>query len=149
MKQQDPQRSAVPEPRQVIALLTALAMLAAGGCRPKPKYPTATVSGRVTIDGAPVPKGSINFAPVSGTTGAVVGADIKAGVYRCDLVPLGKLNVTFIAHAAEPTKMIEKATGMTREVPLDILPPAYANGLAVEITGNRKDMDFDLKSKGP
>jgi hypothetical protein len=41
-----------------------------------------------------------------------------------------------------------KATGATREIPRDILPPAYANGVAVEIAGNRSDLNFDLKSVG-
>ena len=124
-------------PPYAIAWLTALVLLVSAGCRQGPKYATATVSGHITIDGAAVPKGAINFAPMPGTIGAVVGAEIKAGEYHCSLVPLGKLNVTFIAHAAEPMTMIEKATGATREVPRDILPPAYANGIPVEITGNR------------
>ena len=140
-------RNAFSGPPYAIAWLTALVLLIPAGCRQGPKYATATVSGRVTIDGAAVPKGAISFAPMPGTAGAVVGAEIKAGQYRCNLVPLGKMNVTFIAQAAELTTMIEKATGATREVPQDILPPAYANGVPVEITGSRSDLNFDLKGQ--
>ena len=43
--------------------------------------------------------------------------------------------------------ILDKATGATREIPRDILPPAYANGVAVEIAGNRSDLNFDLKSQ--
>ena len=124
-------------------------MLASTGCRPGPKYATATVSGHITIDGARGPQRRVNFVPISGTIGAVVSPEIKAGEYHCSLVPLGKLNVTFIAHAAEPMKMIKYHTGATREVPQSILPPAYANGIPVEITGNRSDLNFDLKSTNP
>src|SRR5208283_4158299 len=133
--------SAFPRAKHAIAWLVALTLLVPTGCRPRPKYATATVSGRITIDGVPVPKGAVTFAPLPGTAGASVGSEIKAGQYHCSLVPLGKFNVTFMAHAAEPMTMIEKATGATREVPRDILPPAYADGVPVEITGDRSDLD--------
>ena len=52
----------MPAPR-VEHLLPAVLLLAlvCGGCG-GPRYPSATVKGRVTIDGAPVPKGYIYFA---------------------------------------------------------------------------------------
>jgi hypothetical protein len=123
-----------------------LACLASLGCRPSSGYKTATAAGRVTIDGAAVPKGAINFSPLPGTIGAVVGTEIKAGKYRCQRVPLGKLNVTFIAQAAEPQEFIEKATGQIRYVPKNILPPQYDAGIPVEITVDRSDLNFDLKT---
>jgi hypothetical protein len=149
MDPHDMPRYALPRAPHSVAWLLVLILLVAAGCRARPKYATATVSGKITIDGVPVPKGAITFTPLRGTTGASVGSEIKAGQYRCSLVPRGKLNVTFIAHAAEPTTMIEKATGATREVPRDILPPAYADGVPVEVTGDRSDLNFDLKSAGP
>ncbi len=135
----------VPRNRLVIAYLAALVLPTAAGCGQGPKYATATVSGHIAIDGQPVPRGAVTFSPMTGTSGAVVGGEIKTGEYRCDGVPLGKLNVTFVAQAAKLVPFVEKATGQTRQVPKDILPARYANGITVEITGNRSDLNFDLK----
>jgi hypothetical protein len=142
-------RYAFTIPSLALAWPAALALLIAAGCGQGPKYSTATVSGRVTIDGVPVPKGALTFAPLPGTTGAVVGAEIKMGEYHCSQVPLGKLSATFIAQAAEPMTIPDKVSGGTREVPRNILPAAYLNGVTVSIDGNRSDLNFDLTSKGP
>ena len=64
-------------------------------------YASATVKGRVTIDGAPVPKGYVCFSPVGSTPGPVVAAEIHDGEYRCKNVPQGKVQVTFIAQVTE------------------------------------------------
>ena len=91
----------VPRNRLVIAYLAALVLPTAAGCGQGPKYATATVSGHIAIDGQPVPRGAVTFSPMTGTSGAVVGGEIKTGEYRCDGVPLGKLNVTFVAQSGQ------------------------------------------------
>jgi hypothetical protein len=122
------------------ALLLALA--GCGGTR----YPSATVSGRVTIDGAAVPEGFITFAPAAGASGPAVGAEIRNGDYRCERVPQGKARATFVAQAAEPMTIFHKADKAPHEVPKDILPPAYRQGVVVEVGPGENRVDFPLKN---
>jgi len=116
------------------------------GCSPGPDYQTATVSGTVSIDGRPVPKGFITFSPTAQSRGAVAGGPIADGKYRCEQVPVGKMRVTFAAQAAEMTTMIERATGVKREVPKDILPPQYVSGLEADVKAGENSLDFPLNS---
>ena len=121
-------------------------MLAAGlllaGCG-GPGYRCVTVSGTVTIDDKPVPKGSITFTP---TGPGQTGAPITDGKYRCENVPLGKNHVTFEARAAETQKIRDVANNVDREVPIDILPEACGAGQDVEIQPDTTVLDFPLKS---
>ncbi len=126
-------------------LLLTMALLA-GGCG-GPKYASSTLTGRVTIDGVAVPKGYITFSPIAGSPGPVVGAPIHDGEYRCENVPRGKVQVTFIAQAAEPTTIFDKANNTTHQVPKDILPPACREGQTAEIVAGENRQNFDLKSK--
>jgi len=129
----------------VTFLLVACAFVS-GGCG-RSRYPSATVTGRITIDGAPVPKGYITFSPVTGTKGPAVGAAIANGEYRCDKVPQGSVHVTFIAQAAKPMILFDRVNNVNREVPEDILPPACQEGQAAEIAAGVNQLDFDLKNE--
>ncbi|OWK45490.1 hypothetical protein [Fimbriiglobus ruber] len=44
--------------------------------------PTGTVDGQVTIDGKPLDKGVISFAPIDGSGGPPVTANVENGKYR-------------------------------------------------------------------
>jgi hypothetical protein len=66
----------------------ALFLLAASGCSSS----QAKVSGKVTLDGTPVDKGSILFEPADGKT-ATAGGDIVNGAYSVANVPPGPKNV--------------------------------------------------------
>lgn len=68
----------------MLALWVASAVGCGGG--------KATVTGKVTIDGKPLPAGRISFVPSKG--GAGVGADIKDGQYTVEKVPVGSVKVT-------------------------------------------------------
>ncbi len=110
-----------------------------------PAYPEGRVTGLITIDGDPAPKGAITFSPTAGASGPVVGTSVLDGRYRCEHVPIGKLNATFTLQAAEPRKFVD-ATGVERSVPQDILPPAYREGIAVEVEAGENVRDFALES---
>jgi hypothetical protein len=140
----------MPAPRfqhlfPVSCLLVACGLLA-GGCGGT-NYASSTVTGRVTIDGAPVPKGYVTFSPAGSTPGPVVAAEIHDGEYHCEKVPQGTVQVTFIAQAAEPTKVFLKAKNMEVEVPKDILPPSCQQGQDAEVKSGKNELNFDLKSK--
>src|SRR5208283_2687246 len=110
-----------------MACLLVACALASCGCG-RPRYPSSTVTGKVSIDGEPVPKGYITFSPLSGTNGQVVGAPIAKGEYRCERVPQGNVHVTFIAQAAKPTVVYDRVNKVNHEVPEDILPPECQRG---------------------
>ncbi len=130
----------------VAAWLAAACALAVSGCG-ESKYPSATATGRVTIDGVAVPVGVITFSPTAGTSGPVVGAAISNGAYRCEQVPQGKLQVTFIAQAAEPMTISHSADHVPHQVPKDILPPNCRAGQPAQIGPGENQLNFDLKSK--
>ena len=115
------------------------------GCRQGPGYETATVVGKVTIDGAAVPKGYVTFTPAVGTPGPVTGGAIVDGAYRCESVPVGDHTATLIAQAAEMTTILDVSSGQEQLVPRDILPAAYRNGVAVTIDPGEIVLDFALK----
>jgi hypothetical protein len=108
-------------------------------------YESIDLHGVVTIDGEPVPKGQVTFAPAN--NGPVVGAEIVQGKYECNNVPLGKCRASFVAQAAEMKTIPIPATGGTGEVPINILPPKYAAGIEKEITPEASELNFELTSE--
>lgn len=113
-----------------------------GGCGGD-GYEHAAVHGTVSIDGQPVPKGSITFTPTEQGQGPGVGAEIVDGKYRCEKVALGKVRVTFIAQAAEVTTVRDMVSGTDREVPKNILPPGFT-GLDYEVQPGEQEKNFEL-----
>jgi hypothetical protein len=68
-------------------LIAALAMCMIGGCGSSPEGPPRfQISGRVTFDGKPVPKGFISFEPdtQAGNKGPGGGAPILNGQYKTE-----------------------------------------------------------------
>lgn len=127
-------------------LLAAMECALLAGCERGPGYEHATVSGQVSIDGEPVASGYVTFSPIGSQQGPVTGAAIEGGRYRCERVPVGKHRVTFVAHAAEPTTVVDHATGETRQVPKDIVPPRYASGVEADMGKGQVVLDFVLNS---
>lgn len=111
---------------QLLALLPFLS-----GCGGGPTVETIAVDGNIEIDGVPVPKGSATFSPV--TTGPAVGCEIKDGKFHCE-VPVGTVRLSLIAQAAELREMVEEATGITRRVPQELLPPRYLQGFVIDLS---------------
>jgi hypothetical protein len=135
-------------PAAHLGLATACcSLVAVCGCSRGPGYPSATVSGTVTIDGQPVPKGQITFSPAAHGQGPVIGSKIAQGKYRCERVPLGQHRVTFAAQAEAMSTIIDVSTGQKHEVPKDILPPRYLSGLDAEVKAGKTLLDFPLQTK--
>ena len=111
----------------------------------------ATVSGRVTYQGKPVPKGTITFIPVSPGGRNATGALAPDGAYTLqteapeDGAQLGEYRVTIWAHdeavldyiPAQPVK------------PKLLAPPKYENpdssGLTRTVVRGRNVFDFNLE----
>jgi 2-methylaconitate cis-trans-isomerase PrpF len=73
--------------RSLVGLFLGFVLLAAVGCGAS----TSDVSGNVTLDGTPLPAGTIVFIPAKGTA---VSAEIKNGKYNALKVPEGEAKVT-------------------------------------------------------
>jgi hypothetical protein len=134
-------------------LVGALVALPAAGCGGTP-YKTAPVSGRVTLDGRPLPKATVMFIPAAGTEGKALpssaGLTDEAGRYSLVLdggkkegAVVGKHKVVILLGAAaaaddtKPTfhKQLPQKYNRKTELERDVPPEG------------RADVDFDLKSR--
>jgi len=121
-----------------------LLLLGLAGCGEESSENTARLKGSVTLDGDPIAKGTINFLPEEPGQAAPASAQIAAGQYDVKAVPLGKVRVQIIA-TRETGRMI---TGSSEPVPevLSIIPPKYAQGISIQVTGDNSQQDFPLTS---
>lgn len=100
----------------------------------------ATATGTVTLDGQPLPAGTITFVSVSGSVDTSV--KIRDGVYFTDRVPIGKNSVlidTSSIQMGNPAKYVP-------------IPARYndvaKSGLTAAIEpGDNENVDFKLESK--
>jgi hypothetical protein len=116
-------------------------LLAAGfiGCGGGPADLHA-VTGTVTLDGAPIQKGSIGFEPVSDerTGGGAVIADGKFSIPQAHGLPVGKFRV--VVHAAAPGSQSGAPSnalpGEAPPPPKELIPPEWneASTHTIEVT---------------
>lgn len=126
-------------------LIGAAVILAAVGCGGGSKFPTLKVSGKVTLDGAPLESGGISFVPAG--EGQDDGGTIKNGEYSLTKSPKGKVKV-FITASKATGKMLPGASS-SKEIPevVNLIPKKYASGIDQEITQSRRDLNFELSSQ--
>jgi len=107
----------------------------------------ATVSGKVTLDGAPLENGEITFEAEDGTT-ATAGVAILAGAYSVK-VPAGKkiVKITGTKVVSERPAYANDPTGPKIKETVPIVPVRYndRSELVREVKGS-ETMDFELKS---
>jgi hypothetical protein len=68
-------------------------LLLVAGCRRQ-----ASISGKVTYNGKPMPGGSITFIPVEGGGGGTARIDPKDGSYELPNLPVGKMKIGVTAN---------------------------------------------------
>ncbi len=125
-------------------IVASLVLVTVVGCgEQQDSYPSARVTGRVTVDGEAIAEGSINFYPKRSGQGPTVAADIVDGVYTAEQVPLGDVLVQFMA-TRETGRMIPGSGTDVPEV-LSIIPTKYQSGVELSITGD-SEHDFELTS---
>lgn len=94
--------------------------------------PRVAVSGKVSLDGSPVPTGSVAFVPVG--KGPACGAGVKDGIFSIDQekgpVP-GEYDVRL-------STQTEKSFGEENPEP----PPAPPKPLRVKVTADGKELDL-------
>lgn len=118
------------------------------------------VEGRVTLDGQPLPAGSIVFVPLRGTAGPKAGGTIANGKYKLteEVGPMiGSLRVEIRAEdpqrtgpAVDDPQFFAEAVGS--ETTVNAVPAVYNDDstLVVDTTaGVPNTFDFDLQSEPP
>jgi hypothetical protein len=124
-----------------------LICLTLAGCGHEGATGGAKLTGQVSLDGAPLAKGSVLFMPQAkgGESVQPATAEIVDGKYACPGVPLGKVLVTFVS-TRETGKMITDYSEPYAEV-VSVIPPKYQSGLPLDVAGDKSGVDFVLTSK--
>jgi len=121
---------------QLFLALGLAAMLALPGCGD-------SVSGKVTLDGEPVERGTILFYPTDGHADAEV-ARIVAGQYSAQL-PVGTKRVEITANRLQSDKTDSLGMPLIEQA----IPDRYnrQSELQIEVESSNAHLDFELRSK--
>ena len=109
------------------------------------RYPVSTVEGSVSVDGAPVPSGTVNFTPLETGTGLATSAEIREGKYRTDKAPRGKSLVHISAMVDTGEKHVE--FGIEYPKLKSLVPEKYQSGIELNVDAAKLKHDFELSSK--
>ncbi|MCG8586697.1 MAG: hypothetical protein MI757_18495 [Pirellulales bacterium] len=114
------------------------------GCSGGPNYPTATLAGKVTIDGKPMENGRMQFIPQEDQQAHPTFVEVSGGSYRVDDAPVGKITVTFTA-----TELVGEKQEYDQTLPVykNLVARKYRDGITIEIQGDDASRDFSLTSK--
>jgi hypothetical protein len=131
----------------VLTPLIVIAMVAMAGCAKRHAEPVkAAVTGRVTLDGAPLATGEVFFISKKGESADRLA--IKDGSFA------GRVTVGPQAVQITSLKVVGKAPRMPGEVPVDVfentLPAKYGPGsaLVAEIKpGSNEPLVYELQSE--
>jgi hypothetical protein len=130
--------------RQGFLVLIVLAA-AASGCGPS----KAVVKGTVTLDGAPLAEGTINFFPEDGQ-GATAGGPVSNGSFSVDVPPGAKVVKISASKVVGREPMYGNDTnGPMKEVRNEIIPAKYnsKSELKFEVKPANEPVKYDLTSK--
>jgi hypothetical protein len=92
------------------ALLAGLAIILSTAVVAGPDDETATIEGKLNLNGKPVAKGKVSFHPPKGKP---IEATIKDGAYSADKVPVGEMIITVKAKGI-PEKYADPKTSPLR-----------------------------------
>ncbi|HLW64812.1 MAG TPA: hypothetical protein VKS79_05785 [Gemmataceae bacterium] len=123
-----------------------IAIILCAGCNSG--SPKAKIHGKVTLDGQPVPTGSIAFIPNDGQ-GQTAGAIIKDGTYEAE-VPVGSMRVEIrYGKVVGKRKLYDTADSPTVDTTEEQIPPRYntQSEITETISKDKPEINFDLKSK--
>ena len=132
-----------------------LPILALIGCTSETSTPTDSyvrvpVSGTVTLEGTPVPKGSIQLTPAEGTKGPVTSAEIIEGKFSIEQAngpTAGKYKVSISGRPTATIKSDEMPGGTPKLVP-EPVPTKYNTASTLETdvpAGGSSTLEFALK----
>jgi hypothetical protein len=115
----------------------------------------SSVSGMVTLDGNPVPRGTVSFHPASPGPAGYARIDSDGSYFvrtgREDGLPHGDYQVTVIA--SEPPAVSQSANGGPPPAGKPITPPWYrateTSGLKFTVQPGKNEINLELKSQPP
>jgi hypothetical protein len=147
-----PMSSSLPWGRTLAALLA----FAIGGCAARTDQvdtqPRVEVSGTVTLDGKPLPAGTIQFDPEAGEAGASSAAEVAGGKFAIErsqgLVP-GKYRISISSHRPRQIKPDEDPGAAPAPRP-ETIPARYntRTTLSKEVTADGPNQfDFALATR--
>jgi len=128
-----------------ISLFFAVCCAVVAGCAAKSNR--GTVSGNVTLDGAPVKSGTIRFEPVDGRT-PTADAAIREGKFNA-AVPPGEKRISISAPKVTGQRRVyETPDSPMIDVVEELLPAKYnvKSELTLLVAAGSQTKDFDLKS---
>lgn len=132
---------------RISLLLLSICVFVLSGCTPDNGM--LDISGKVTMDGEPVPSGTISFMPVSGQ-GTTSGGEIIDGEYTAEVSP-GELAVQ-VTSPQEVRKENPTAEEVERGLDVDrkeTIPPKYnrASVLRITVAADALEHDITMTSK--
>jgi hypothetical protein len=111
------------------------------------------LQGTVTLDGKPLPQGTIRFIPTGGTGGPSAGGEVTDGEFEIEsskgVLP-GSFRVEITASRKTGRKVRDRATGEMTEMFAQHLPPRYNvnSELTAEVkSGGSDPFEFALHSR--
>jgi hypothetical protein len=122
--------------------VAALAFVASLGCGAKQKVDEnrAVISGAVSIDGKPLPGGTMSFYSPDQGLGASISL-AKGGTFTTDRAPIGHNLVSI-----ETESLQYGSPGLYVKIPAKYADPAQS-GLTVDVKpGENENVNFELKS---
>jgi hypothetical protein len=122
-----------------------VSLLLAAGCE---EPTTGTVTGTVTVDGAPAKNGSIAFFPVNGKA-STAGAEIVDGQYTAE-VAFGQSKVEIrVPKVVGERKLYDAPNSPMKSVLAETLPAKYndASELTLDVQPGENRKDFPLTTK--
>lgn len=128
--------------------LAAACLWVAAGCAKQPTNGRQPVSGKVTLKGAPLDNGSIQFLPPD-ASGALSGGVISKGEYSISAkqgLPVGKYKV-FISAAASGASATEEMPGDAGLEAEELIPPEFNvnSDKTVEVAADKENVfNFDI-----
>jgi hypothetical protein len=134
----------------VAFLALGILAFACQGCGEGATSDTAHLTGKVTLDGEPVPasaQGAITFQPAASNKGKAITVAIVNGAYDSKITPRG--DVTAIVSLNMPTGKTYKSerTGQdVAELSPVTLSPEQSQGIALAVDGDEANHDFSLTS---
>jgi hypothetical protein len=121
-----------------LLLLLSLSFFGCGG-------QVGTLHGKVTLDGAPVKKGTMYIACTTPKVIEPLNVNIVEGEFHTSGLPAGEYALTPFSFK-ETGKTIEVHGDKSKET-ISIIPPKYAAGEIIKITSGENTYDLKMVSK--
>lgn len=120
--------------------LIAILLLGCGGRRPN----QGTITGQISLDGAPVSDGRIQFEDIAGAASSA-GTKIENGAYRV-VAPVASMKVRIVAYREVPGKFLEMNPGVKTPLIEQYIPAKYNENseLTADIKAGENTLDFKL-----